>query len=355
MISAAASEIGASIIFKKREAPKMPLVVAEALRLVREEGIRPDGEVIVGDSENNVEAAVKIVAKQVAVGLFLYWAFPKVPCTCGGKDPRCEGCKLIADWYLKRKRYGKVLRPRLLNPLVHLDSPKLCKNAAIRALEDTSAPAGLEVYCVNCREPWPCGKSDHLPAWRVPQWKEWGEIENKVPHEQRVKWIGADLPEAQDVETHPGYYLVRDAVKYALEKPSVLWFSTVGLGQKISQLAKLPYHGGGPGSEARIRKENGKRSVVASMRAHGQGLDHLQNFYSSQLIVEMTSSNRIMQQLLGRLVRRGQMADQVVTEYYAHVVEMREALRRVKARAEFNQAMMQQPALILAADFEDDD
>ncbi len=354
VISASASEVGASLYFRERKAPKMPEVVAAALKKVREEGIRPDGEIIVGDNENNVEAMVKIVSKQVACGLYLIWIFPKVPCTCQGVEPRCEGCKLIEEWYNRRKKFGRELRPRLLDPLPHLDSPKLCKNAAIRAEEDTSAPSGFEVYCINCREAWPCGKTTHLPAWRSTHWKLWGEIENKVPHEQRVRWVGSDLPEAKDDATHPGYFLARDAVKYAHEKPSVLWFSTVGFAQKVAQLAKLPYHGGGPDSEALIRAETGKRSIIASIKAHGKGLDHLQNHFDTQLIAEMMSSNRVMEQLLGRLLRRGQKSDRIITHYYAHVLEFREALRRVKQRAEFNQTMQGNRALILAADFDEE-
>ena len=356
VISSSATEVGASLYFRERKAPKIPDIIQAALKQIRDKGIRPDGEVILGDNENNIEAMKKIVAKQVSVGMYLYWAFPKIPCTCKGKDPRCDGCKLIERWFSFRKPFRKELRGILSQSSVpvHLDSPKMCEDAAIRAMEDTSAPAGLDVYCVDCREAWPCGKAGHLPAWRSTHWKAWNEIEDKVPHESRVKWIGWDLPEAADDATHPGYFLARDAAKYALEDPSVLWFSSVAFGQKVSQLAKLPYHGGGPDSEALIRAETGKRSVVASIRAHGKGLDHLQNYFDEQLIMEMPSSNRIMEQLLGRLLRRGQKADRIMTYYYAHVVEMRDALRKVKMRAEFNQTMSGNKALILAADFDDE-
>jgi hypothetical protein len=353
VISANAESVGASLYFHRRKAPKIPDVVAAALKKVREEGIRPDGEVIVGDDDNNAEAMVKIVAKQVALGCYYYWAFPKVPCTCKGQPPRCEGCQLIDEWYQRRKKYGKELRSRLLQSMTHLDSPKLCKNAAIRAEEDTSAPTGVEVYCVTCRNPWPCGKVTHLPAWRSTHWKLWNEIEDKVPHDQRVKWIGHDLPEAADPATHPGYYLARDTAAWAQENLGVVWYQTVAFGQKVAQLAKLPCHGGGPDSEAVIRAETGKRSIIASLKSHGKGLDGLQLKFFKQLFPEIPSSNRVMEQVLGRLVRRGQKSDEVLSWYYDHVLEFRESMRRVKARAEFNQSM-QNPALILSAIFEDD-
>jgi hypothetical protein len=61
-----------------------------------------------------------------------------------------------------------------------------------------------------------------------------------------------------------------------------------------------------------------------------------------------------MEQLLGRLRRRGQRADRITTDYYAHVLEFREALRRVKQRAEFNQRMQGNKSLILSSHFPDE-
>lgn len=360
VISASAAEVGASLYFRERKAPKMPDVVAQALKKVREEGVRPDGEVIVGDDDNNVEAMVKIVAKQIAIGMYYYWAYPNVPCTCGGEDPRCDGCKLIDEWFLRRKKYFRELRAWLLRPFNatgnradnHLDSPKLCENAARRAQEDPSPPAGLSVYCANCREEWPCGKATHLPAWRSTHWKLWSEIEDKVPHDQRVRWIGHDLPEAKDPTTHPGYYLARDTVKWGQENTGVIWYQTIAYGEKVAQLGRLPYHGGGPSGEEALRAERGDRSIVVSLKSWGKGFDGLQHYFWKQFWPEMPSSNKIMEQGLGRLLRRGQKNDSVLSEYYAHVVELREALRRVRQRAEFNQSMMGRPQLILAATFE---
>lgn len=360
VISASAAEVGASLYFQERKAPKMPDVVAKALKKVREEGIRPDDEPIVGDDENNVEAAIKIVAKQVAIGMYYYWAYPGVPCTCKGEGEPCEGCKLIEEWFLRRKKYFRELRAWLLRPFnatgnradAHLDSPKLCENAARRAQEDPSPPTGFSVYCANCREEWPCGKATHLPAWRSTHWKLWSEIEDKVPHDQRVRWIGHDLPEAQDPETHPGYYLARDTVKWAKENTGVVWYQTIAYGQKVAQLGKLPYHGGGPDGEEAIRAERGDRSIIVSLKSWGKGLDGLQHYFWKQFWPEMPSSNKVMEQGLGRLLRRGQKSDSVFSEYYAHVVEFREALRRVRQRAEFNQSMTGNPSLILAATFD---
>lgn len=356
VITASATDVTTSISFKRRDAPAMPEIVKEALRMVREEGLRPDGEPIVGDEDESMAAMIKAVARQVASGHFNFWAYPKIPCTCAGREPRCEGCKKIDWWFEFRKRYFAESRKILLESLPHLDSPKLCKNAAIRAQEDTSHPTGVDIYCVKCREPWPCYKleSDHLPAWRANTFKEWHEIEDKVPHEKRVRWIGDKTPEAEDPATHPGYFLARDTTKWALENTGVIWVQTIAYGEKIAQLAKIPYYGGGPNNETMIRAENGKRSIILALKAWGKGLDSLQLKFYRQLFPEFFSGNRVGEQVLGRLARRGQKKDTVLSEYYAHVQEIRDAIRTVRRLAEFNQAMSGNKALILAADWDDE-
>ena len=349
VITATASTIGASIYFEERKAPKMPQAVREALTKVREEGLRPDGDLIV---EQTMQ---KQIAREVALGFYYYWAFLNNKCTCPpSRYPICKGCLLIEEWFLKRKAYGRELRDRLLHGEAHLDSPKLCMNAAVRAIEDTSKPAGLDAYCVNCRAAWPCGKTSHLPAWVSEHWPAWGEIRNKVQHEQRVRWIGQETltsPAILDENGHiVGEYMARDAAAWAQKNKAVLWYINVAFGEKVAKLAGLPCHGGGPDSETAIRAETGKRSIVASLKAWGKGLDGLQNKFAEQFFLEMPSSNRIMEQALGRLHRLGQRADVVKTHYYAHVQETRDAIRKVLTRAEFNQAMTGNPALILFAD-----
>jgi hypothetical protein len=118
----------------------------------------------------------------------------------------------------------------------------------------------------------------------------------------------------------------------------------------VAELAGLPCHGGGPNSEAAIRAETGKRSIVASLKAHGKGLDGLQLKFNKQLLLEWPSSNRIVEQWLGRLHREGQRADAIYTDYYAHVSESREALKKVLARAAFNHTMSGILPKILLAD-----
>jgi hypothetical protein len=71
----------------------MPRVVAEALEAVRESKQRPDGEELVEATD------VAACARQVALGFFYRWKFP-----------RGEPVDLIDEWFGLRKVWAKVLR-----------------------------------------------------------------------------------------------------------------------------------------------------------------------------------------------------------------------------------------------------
>lgn len=347
IISASAPLVKAAIYFSERETPEMPKVVREALRRVRLEWERPDGEEFI---EKMAQLAC---ARTVGCGFYNYWAFPKHICTCK-PDRRCDECELITLWFLNRKLFNKELRSLLLKGMVQLDSEKLCREAAKRA----KPGAKREIYCATCEGNWPCAGPQHKPAWLCESWPAWAAIENRVDYEERVRWLGHDSAEAASPKTHPGYFLARDAAKWALDHRGVVWFQSVALGRKIAELSGLPYFNGGPGGEDRLRAEKGDRSIICSISAHGAGTDGLQNLFNQQLIVEMPSSNATshgMEQILGRLTRRGQKADVVNTFAYLHTEEFKDALRKTIQQAEFNLAMTKNRQMILMADMDVDE
>lgn len=336
VISASASDINAAIYFDKREPPPMPAEVKAALAQVRD-WQRPDGDELVEKTEQNS------CARQVAGGFFFYWAFPKHPCAC--KEDRtasrstnwCVECCLIDDWYSVRTRINKELRSCLLRGEVHLDSRKLCEEAAERFWRE------------------PPYKGD-LPKWDSEHWPTWRDIEKRVQYEERVRWIGSQENPVDPV----GYWLAKDAAAYALDyksrkgRPAIVWFQSTALGRKISELSGLPYHAGGPGGEERLRAEKGDRSIICSIKANGSGTDGLQEKFADQLIVEIPASNASAQgleQVLARLHREGQRRDGINTFAYLHVTEHREALRKARAQAEFNEAMTGNKQKLLCCDF----
>lgn len=379
VITASASDINASIKIDELETPKMPKVIKEALARVRVDNLRPDGAEL-------VEVVEQLAcAKNVSSGFFAYWAFPKHPCKCE-KDAQgsvvglpCSECSLIEDWYRKRKAYSKDNRSILLRGMTHLDSDKNCENAAERARKwgekvksSSGKPLGFNAYCYTClcaKESkeviWPCidpstGRitAGHLPAWHAESWSDWREIKDKVEYDERVKWLGHGTPEAADPATHPGYFLARFIADYAKKNKCVVWFQSVPLGRKIAELSGLPYFNGGPGGEDRLRAEKGNRSVICSISAHGSGTDGLQQIFDEQVIVEPPPSNSTthgLEQILGRLHRRGQPSDEVRTRLCLHAYEFKDAFRKAIQQANWNFEMEKKTQKLLLADIAIDD
>lgn len=307
VISTWSSSVTASLSIVERKAPPLPLSVRAALADARL-GLRPDGEEIVEAKD------IAMCARAVGAGYYHYWAYPKAT-----DEERSPG-GLIDRWFAARKPWNKELRAKLLCGEVHLDSPKLCEDAAERA------------WC----EPHYEGP---LPVWTADNWPAWAAIRDLVEPEPRVRWIDD--------------FLARDAAAWALEHCGIVWCQADEFGQRVAEILGLPYHAGGPDAEARILAEDGRRPVIASIKAHGTGRDRLQHRFSKQLVAEMISSGDGWQQLLGRLVREGQQADTVETFIYRHVEENREAFRKALMYAEFIQAQSNQQ-LLLSADIEFD-
>lgn len=303
VVSTTASAIGAAIYFKERKTPKIPDAVKAALARVRE-GERPDGDVLVDQSE-----IVRCV-RDVSSGYFFRWVFRKE-----------DSDELIADWYAKRKLWCRELRGKLLVSEVHMDSPLLCTNAAMRFWQEPKYDGDL-------------------PTWASQHWPAWAEIKDKVTYRPDVVWIDD--------------YLARDAAEWAKANRGIVWYLGDAFGRRVADLAGLHCHGGGADAEALIKAETGKKSIVASVAAHGAGRDGLQFLFDTQLIAQMSSSNGRIEQLLGRLHREGQPSDSINVEYYLPVSEVREALRRVIAQAEFVHATTGNAQKILMADFEED-
>ncbi|WP_157775428.1 hypothetical protein [Melittangium boletus] len=68
-------------------------------------------------------------------------------------------------------------------------------------------------------------------------------------------------------------FIVQDAARWAARKglPGIVWVEFPELGERIARAAGVPFYGGGPLASQTIIRESSKRSIVASLRAHGTG------------------------------------------------------------------------------------
>lgn len=274
VVSTKSGAVGASIIFNERVAPPIPSKLALMLDVLRASETRPDGEEFV--------EAVQVVAcaRQLACGFYYRWKFP-----------RGEPEQLILEWFEKRKQWNKELRQKLKLREEGLDSPRLCELASMRA-HGQLASSG--------------------PEWKSDTWCEWFAICDKVQPESEAVWVDD--------------YLASDAAQWANKNRGIVWYEHEAFGARVAQLAGLAMHGGGPGAPERIAAESGKRSIIASIKSHGTGRDGLQRKFNEQLVANQPSSGDAWEQLLGRLHRIGQSADEVITSIYRHTPEMIGAL-----------------------------
>lgn len=296
--------IDAAINLFERKAPPMPASLLATLRAVRSTEQRPDGEELVD------ALAIDAVARQVACGFYYRWKFPK-------GEPE----SLIDAWYAARKEWNKELREKLKTRVEHMDSPQLCEHAAARACQ-----------AVKYRGP--------LPVWHSDTWENWADIKDRVYHESEAIWLDD--------------YLAHDAAAWGVKHRGVIWYEYDAFGERVAQLSGLPKHGGGgANAEKLILAEKGDRSIVASILAHGTGRDGLQRIFRDQLVANPPSSGGRWEQLLGRLHRIGQKADEVDAWVYRHTDEMRNAIDKAVIQSKYVRGTLDasQKLLVATCDF----
>lgn len=289
------SAVGASLNLYERRPPSIPSSVKALLEDLRTGWIRPDGEELV-----DILSVAKS-ARELSCGFYYRWIFP-----------HGEPNHLIEEWFAARKEWHKELRDKLKHREPHLDSPLLCTKAAIRFASDYSG---------------------ELPVWDSYTWKRWRDVCNKVYHETEAVWVDD--------------WLAKDSAEWAKANRGIVWYEHDAFGKRVAQLSKAPQHGGGPGAEARILAETGKRSIVCSIASHGTGRDGLQRAFNEQLVSNPPSSGGAWEQLLGRLHRVGQEADEVNTWVYRHTPEISEALDKALQSARYIESTLRSEMKLL--------
>lgn len=290
----------ASIYLRPRR-PSMPATLRDMIDQVKGSWTRPDGEEFVETLE------VANCVNQLASGFYYRWRFP------GNPSP-----ELVEEWFAARKAWRRAVRERLKHPEPHLDSPELLKHAAERY--------------------WTDDYDGDLPVWAAEEWPRWRAVKDRLPHETEVIWVDD--------------YLVRDAAEWARGHRGIVWYEFDAFGRAVAKLAGVPLHAGGPQAQARIAAETGKTSIVASWKSHGTGRDGLQRLYCEQLVANPPADGGAWEQLLGRLHRLGQEADEVYCDIYRHVPEFRDPVDRALVLAKYIEGLTGNRQKLLSATVE---
>jgi hypothetical protein len=236
---------------------------------------------------------------QLSFGFYYRWIYPRC------EFPRDE--QLVIDWKAARKAYFREVRQKLKDPEEHMDSPRLVMNAAERHY-------GLRP------------KKTGLPMWESKAFQAWNKLRGMVYNESEAVCFDD--------------YIVQDAAAWARETRGVVWYEHDAIGEWLAQISGLPKYGGGKAAKAAMlgdpkkgtRGEDGSRSIICSVKAHGTGTNGLQHRFRECLLLHITPDPNLVEQTLGRLHRPGQNHD-VNASFYRHTPEMKEQLEDALAAA----------------------
>lgn len=259
---------------------KAPANVTELLADLRSTWVSPSGE------ELTDALSVARYARQMAAGLYTRWVWP-----------RAATEELKDEWLACRREWHRELRQMLKGDAKKgMDSPLLLWNAAREG------------------------------RWKSEAFAPWNDVVVEF-----ARTTGKSMPATESVWVSD--FMVDDAVKWG-KQPGIIWYEHDDLGRKIAERGGFPHYG--PTAEAPtgidpktgenvpgITLEKGDRTIVASIRAWGEGWN-LQS-YCRMLFTSTPTSAKLMEQALGRCHRPGQLADEVEAWIYLHTAEMRDA------------------------------
>ena len=315
VVTTSTASIDTVLEIDERVPPPIPHNIAEELKRGRgllpgQEGPqRPDGEELVD------ALAIQRNALQLASGFYYRWIFP-----------RCEfprDIPLVDTWRARRGNFLREVREKLKAREEHLDSELLCRYAAERF-------HGLRP------------KDKGLPTWNSRHLLPWLEVKDTVYYETDTVWLSD--------------WLVHDTIAWAQEHRGIVWFDHSAFGERVAKLSGLPYFGAGADAKARllgdakrgIVGEDGSRSVICAIKAHGTGTNGLQHRFSKALIANPQSTPEGWEQPIGRLHRPGQSAAIVNQFFYAHTEEMRKLVSNALRAAYYVEGILGSPQKIVS-------
>jgi len=138
------------------------------------------------------------------------------------------------------------------------------------------------------------------------------------------------------------------AADWLRKNNGVCWVEHIAFGERLSELSGLPYYGSG-GLDRRkrmIEEETGPCIASVLANAEGRNLQH----WNKSLVISCQPSGLTWEQLLGRMHREGQTADEVSYEVMFACKEQMDGFYQALADARYLQDSLGSPQKLLYAD-----
>lgn len=272
VVATAESELGTSLIFNSRTLT-LPENVEHALAKMAATWQRPDGEMF----SDILEFAR--AARQLSCGFWYKWLWPN-------DEPDWEWLTARAEWHV-------AVREKLKRSEPGMDSPLLLFNAAAQG------------------------------RWSCPEFAAWAAVKHRPLPPVEAQWVNDT-------------FLIDDAVAWGKEEPGIIWYEHDAVGQKIAERGGFKFYAAGKQASSEILDETGKQTIVASIRAHGEG-KNLQVAFGRNLITSPPSSGKTWEQTCGRTHREGQPRDEVTVDLYLHTASFTSAFHQARMDADYIQ------------------
>ncbi len=269
-----ATSLGTSLILRKLRKPEATPEVSALLRQIAQTRIDPQGMPIPDDR------ARWRLERQLACGFWYRWAWP------GGIVDK-EWLEARADWF----RFVRMELDARAGP--HYDSEKLVRQSVDKRMQD-----GEKSYIVNA-------------------WAAWSRVRDRPPPPVVPVWIDTVAIEA--------------AVAWARAQPGpvLVWYESSAV-ELALQLLGLDTYGEG----SHVPEDPPGRTIAVSWRSHSEGCN-LQYAWSRNILLEIPSSGKTCEQLIGRTHRAGQLADEVEVAVLFGSHPFRAALRSAQSAARY--------------------
>lgn len=278
----ASTQTGAamSLVIREREL-KVPKTIRDALQTMRDTWCTPGTEDSPPEEISDALSMWRHV-QEVSCGLFYRRTWP-----------RAEPLEVRKEWLEARNAYfAEVRRYLTYSAGPGMDSPKLLTLAAARG------------------------------RWASEHYDRWAAIHRSARPSTEAVWVDT--------------FLAEDAAEWGTRNRGIIWSSIKSLGHRIAELGGFKYFGGKAETPGRtVDDADPKQSIVASVDSWGTGKDGFQQRYSTQLVTVPFSSGKEWTQVLGRLHREHQAADEVECWTYRHTPELRNAIQQAQADSRF--------------------